>query len=541
MRMNFTKWILICMTLASAAGAGVINVPAGPVWGKWNTGDSVIVQPGAYVPEGQLLIVEGGAHIFFAGSGRFDAEGVLRMEGSVLSPIYVYSVENWRGFRLSGSVWHLFNSVHIMSDVGLARQCVELVDGGLELNDCSFRASENCLRISSGQLHARRNSFVTSGLYSRVVELNNLVGFASTDCNEAPGNIFRDNFLKAEVGPLGPGDPIDPFNSTAGLWVENSTNICLSANNIIVRAPLNVIGARFGNTPDFGDQSWDLDFTIVYAESYSQMALGVLNEVNGNLDVSKMTITVRGAAGYTSSCFFASRTAYIRVNSTTTIMGSPVDIYFNTSGTGRIDADYVVKWMEPGLSLDYAPENPLFNSAEVIYESFDELTVFLGDSIWEDNPDFAMVGNWGHWNSNEELAAFFSLTPTSPCIDRGDPAYGNDPDDTRLDIGRFYFHQEQSPVHDRPGLVGSAVMEAAYPNPFNPATVLPIAVNGSGVLHITVWDVLGRSVYELSRPVYSPGLQNVHFDASGLSTGLYVAQAEFGGRVIGSQRLLFVK
>lgn len=540
MRMNYITWTLLCMIIASMAMAGVTPVPAGPVWGKWESGDSIVVQPGAYVPENEILVVEGGARIFFAGPGRFEAAGVLRMEGTEEEPILVYSVENWRGFRLSGSSWHLFNHVQILPIAGMPRQCVELVEGGLEINSSVLWASENCLRVHNGQLHARSNSMVTTGLYSRVVELYRLEGEASTDCDEAPGNIFRDNFLKAEVGPLQPDDPIDPYSTTAGLWIDNCTNICLSSNDITVKAPLNVIGARFGNTPSFGDQAWDLDLTIVYAESYQQMALGVLNEVNGNLDVSKMTITVRGADGYTSSCFFASRTAYIRVNSTTTIMGSPSDIYFNTSGTGRIDADYIVKWREPGLSLDHAAL-PGSNGTDEIFEGFDNLTVNLGDSIWEENPAFAMVGSWGEWEDGEAVAAFFSLTPTSPCIDRGDPAYGNDPDNTRLDIGRFYYHQQQSPVEPSPVFPNSTKMEAAYPNPFNPTTVLPVVVNGAGLLRVTVWDVLGRVVYERANPVSTAGLQNVHFDASGLASGLYLAQAEFNGQYIGAQRLMFVK
>ncbi len=541
MRMNYTKWILLCTAIASIAMAGVTRVPSGPVTGKWFTGDSVIVEAGAFVPVDGELSIDCGVGIFFEGIGRFEVEGSLLVEGNALLPVNIYAVDGWRGIRLSGNHWHSFHYVNILSNAGLPRQCVELRDGGLDMRNCNFSAAENCLRVISGELHAIENSLFTSKLYSKVVELSGMNGFPSEDCMLAPGNVFRDNFLKCDVAPLQPGDPIDPFSVTSGLWVDYCTNICMNSNEITVRAPLTVVGARFGNTPDFGDQSWDLDETVVYAESFTQMAIGVLNEVNGDLDVSQMTITVRGAEGYSSSCFFAARTAYIRVNSTTTIMGSPLDIFFNTSGAGRIDANYLLKWAEAGSSLlDEDPSVPPLASTELL-TSFDNLTVNLGDSIWEENPQFAMNGTWGNWNNRVEIAAFFALTRFSSCIDRGDPDLGQDPDNTRLDIGRFYFDQTSSPVDPRPGVVDNSTMLPAYPNPFNPNTILPIQVAGVGLLKVTVWDVLGRVVWEANQPVYSAGLQNVHFKASGLASGTYIAQAEFDGQIVGNQRLSLIK
>ncbi|MBK6767378.1 MAG: T9SS type A sorting domain-containing protein [bacterium] len=84
-------------------------------------------------------------------------------------------------------------------------------------------------------------------------------------------------------------------------------------------------------------------------------------------------------------------------------------------------------------------------------------------------------------------------------------------------------------------------MHAAYPNPFNPETVMPIEVSGPGLLRVVVWDVLGREVLSRAVPVYHSGLQNVHFDGQNLSSGMYVAQAVFEGQILGSQRLLLLK
>lgn len=539
MRMHYYKWLLLSLAIASIATAGVRYVERGPVSGKWEIGDSVVVAEGAYVPDGEILTIEHDVHIFFEGHRKFEVSGVLTIHGTRNAPVTISASEGWQGLRLSGNGWHTLNFVKFTTWYGLARQCVEVVDGGLEMNGCVLEAAENCLRVSGSQLHVRDNSFLTRRLYSKVVVINGLSGFASSDCNLAPGNVFRGNFIHANVPPLEPGDPIDPFGVTAGLWVDYSTNICMSYNDITVISPLVAIGVRFGSTPEFGDQSWDLDHTNVYVESSLHMVIGVLNEDDGDLDVSKMTITALGEPGYGSSCFFATRTSYIRINSTTSIMSSPTDIFFNTSGAGHIDANYLIQWTATGATLMNAPVAPQ-GIKHLVEGSFDEFAVNIGDSVWVANPGFAQVGILGRWQTSEEMAQYFSLTPNSPCIDRGDPERGLDPDNTRLDVGRFYYHQTQSPVGERPE-IAQTVMLAAYPNPFNPNTVLPFEISTPGILRVTVWDVLGREVYSSVNPVYTAGLQNVHFQASALTSGMYIAKAEMDGRFVGSQKLLLVK
>jgi hypothetical protein len=540
MRMHYFKWLLLSLAVASVASAGVRYIERGPVWGKWDIGDSVVVEEGAFVPEGESLTIDHAVHVVFEGFRRFEVSGTLTVLGTPDSPVTFSGGDGWMGIRLHGEGgWHTLNYVKFSSQLGLARQCVEIIGGGLEMNGCNLEAAENCLKVTGSELHVRNNSFLTHRLYSKVVILNGLEGEASSDCDRQPGNIFKGNFIRANVPQLSPGDPIDPNGWTAGLWVERSTNICMSYNNISVYSPLMAMGVRFGDTPQFGDRSWDLDHTIIYVESLLHMVIGVFNETDGDLDVSKMTITALGAQGYGSSCFFATSTSYIRINSTTSIMRNPTDIFFNTSGAGRIDANYLVQWTTAETNLTMAnPNRP--STAKLVLTSFDEDAVNIGDSVWIADPGFAQVGELGHWNTSHEIEAYYTLTSGSPCIDHGDPERGLDPDNTRLDIGRFYYHQVLSPVDDRPELP-ETVMLSAYPNPFNPSTILPFEVAMPGLLKVTVYDVLGREVYSSTNAVYAAGLQNVHFQASALASGLYLAQAEMNGQFIGSQKLLLVK
>ncbi|MBK6767376.1 MAG: hypothetical protein IPG71_14110 [bacterium] len=243
---GFTKWALLFVAMASYAWAGVIVVPSGPVCGKWSTGDSVVVQNGAFVPEGQDLEVEPGVRIVFQGIGRFEVLGQLSMVGTAQARIDVYCPANWRGFRLQNALsWHRFEYVNIRSDLGYARQAIEVNGAGLTVTHCTIEAYSGCLRATGGRLVARSNNFLAIGLYARAVELSGLAGFSSPDCDEAPGNTFRDNFSESQCTGYPAWRRIDPFAMTVGLRVDYSTNICLTRNEIVVSAPLVVVGAWF--------------------------------------------------------------------------------------------------------------------------------------------------------------------------------------------------------------------------------------------------------------------------------------------------------
>ena len=60
-----------------------------------------------------------------------------------------------------------------------------------------------------------------------------------------------------------------------------------------------------------------------------------------------------------------------------------------------------------------------------------------------------------------------------------------------------------------------------YPNPFNPVTTINYSVPGTGLVNITVFDLLGREVKTLVNSAQIAGEYSVPFDASKLSGGIY--------------------
>lgn len=70
---------------------------------------------------------------------------------------------------------------------------------------------------------------------------------------------------------------------------------------------------------------------------------------------------------------------------------------------------------------------------------------------------------------------------------------------------------------------------SAYPNPFNPVTVVPFRAGSAGHVSIRVYDMLGRFVATLADETYPAGNHNVQFDASGLSSGVYMLRMQAPG------------
>ena len=99
-------------------------------------------------------------------------------------------------------------------------------------------------------------------------------------------------------------------------------------------------------------------------------------------------------------------------------------------------------------------------------------------------------------------------------IDERDPVSGELPED-------FELHQN-------------------FPNPFNPSTRIRYAVTEQAHVRVSIYNSLGQHVSTLVNGTRSPGWYNVTFDASGLSSGLYMYRLEANG-FVETRKMMFVK
>jgi hypothetical protein len=93
---------------------------------------------------------------------------------------------------------------------------------------------------------------------------------------------------------------------------------------------------------------------------------------------------------------------------------------------------------------------------------------------------------------------------------------------------------------DHDGLPAEYALHQNHPNPFNPSTTINYELPRSSDVRLTVYDVLGREVAVLVDERRETGVHAVTFDASALSSGVYVYRLEAGGAVL-SKKLLLLK
>ncbi|MCX6639138.1 MAG: S8 family peptidase [bacterium] len=72
-------------------------------------------------------------------------------------------------------------------------------------------------------------------------------------------------------------------------------------------------------------------------------------------------------------------------------------------------------------------------------------------------------------------------------------------------------------------------LKGAYPNPFNPTTNISYNLGDAGNVKLTVFDVSGREVATLVNGYREAGAHSVTFDASKLTSGVYIYRLTVGG------------
>ena len=77
-----------------------------------------------------------------------------------------------------------------------------------------------------------------------------------------------------------------------------------------------------------------------------------------------------------------------------------------------------------------------------------------------------------------------------------------------------------------------------YPNPFNPSTNIDFELNEDTQVRISVYNLLGQEVATLIDGFKSAGRHTVQFEASNLSTGIYIYRMEAAGNVFTKKMLL---
>lgn len=81
-----------------------------------------------------------------------------------------------------------------------------------------------------------------------------------------------------------------------------------------------------------------------------------------------------------------------------------------------------------------------------------------------------------------------------------------------------------------------------FPNPFNPSTTIPFELNEPARVNATVYDIMGREIAVLSKnESFNAGEHTLTFNASGLTSGIYLFRLELGTGQTQTQKMTLIK
>lgn len=83
-------------------------------------------------------------------------------------------------------------------------------------------------------------------------------------------------------------------------------------------------------------------------------------------------------------------------------------------------------------------------------------------------------------------------------------------------------------------------LDQNYPNPFNPSTNINFSLAETGLVSLKVYNLLGQEVAELVNQRMGSGAHSVNFDASGLSSGVYIYRLVSGSQVQ-TKKMMLIK
>jgi plastocyanin len=79
-----------------------------------------------------------------------------------------------------------------------------------------------------------------------------------------------------------------------------------------------------------------------------------------------------------------------------------------------------------------------------------------------------------------------------------------------------------------------------FPNPFNPSTNIKFRISDHGFVTLKVFNILGDEVASLVNEEKSAGAYNINFDATGLSSGLYLYKLQ-SGSFVETKKMILIK
>jgi hypothetical protein len=285
------------------------------------------------------------------------------------------------------------------------------------------------------------------------------------------------NYVYSGTAPQNMGDGIP--SAVSGLGVENPNGISLS-KDITASGQVNVVN---------GDLNLN-GFTLTLAGS------GVLSETPGN--------TVTGASGKIAITRSLNSPTDVNVGGLGAVISSSADL-----GTTLVERYHSARIVDGNQSIlryyNISPANNTgLNASLRLHYDESELNGLneTGLSIFKsaDASENSWTSFGGTTNTDDNFVEVTGINELSFWTIAGTVVS----------------------VEDVEGIPSEYKLSQNYPNPFNPETIIRFDVPRSSFVNISIYNLIGQKVATVVNNVLEAGYHQITFDASELSTGVYI-------------------
>ncbi|MEX0723862.1 MAG: alpha-amylase family glycosyl hydrolase [Gracilimonas sp.] len=163
--------------------------------------------------------------------------------------------------------------------------------------------------------------------------------------------------------------------------------------------------------------------------------------------------------------------------------------------------------------------------------------------------DVVIVGNFGVETANQTVTFpstgtwYNHFSGTSETISEAEQQVSLGPGVFEIFTTKEFATPEDDLVTSKEegaGVPSSYKLGQNYPNPFNPTTNISYEIAEAGKVELEVFDMLGRKVAEVVNQRQASGSYTVNFDASRLSSGLYIYRLRANGKVM-TKKMTLIK
>ena len=109
-----------------------------------------------------------------------------------------------------------------------------------------------------------------------------------------------------------------------------------------------------------------------------------------------------------------------------------------------------------------------------------------------------------------------------------------------IDNDGSYKYSEEIKTQNHASVPKEFAVSQNYPNPYNPTTTISYQLPVDAKVRIAVYNTVGQQVKELVNENQTAGYKTVNFDATELSSGMYIYRVE-AGKFSKTMKMMLVK